>query len=363
MFHRLAGATALTLALSGPILAQTASNPVVFPVGTTGTQLEGSISGQDVADFTLTARQGQTLIVKMVTDNPSGYFNIYGPGSVPGEDEPLHSGSSAGLDASLEMPSDGTYLIRTFQSQEGGNADGVANYTLSVSVDGDAPDAGADATVTAEGPDLWQVAGAGAGLNIRSEPTQAAEVLARVENGTSLRNRGCKPVGETSWCEVETTSGTPVSGWAANSYLRAPTEPVEADPPPASPAVSAQPPAASPARVEAGDAPPASPAIRADKPAPKPAQAEAPAEMQGELPCSVAMGAPTQNCAFTASRGADGAVTVTIDWPEGGQRELRFADGAPAPREGMTSERRGALTVINIGDERYEIPDELLNGG
>lgn len=96
-----------------------------------------------------------------------------------------------------------------------------------------------------------------------------------------------------------------------------------------------------------------------EKPQPKPEVTEA----SGKLPCSVRLGMPTRNCDFRVTREGDGKASLTIIWPDKGQREIKFEGGQPTAQEGMTTERRGDLTVINIGEERYEVPDAVVNGG
>ncbi|WBU57168.1 SH3 domain-containing protein [Paracoccus sediminicola] len=376
MFGRLLSATAITVALCVPVWGQNAANPIIFPVGETGTRIEGSIAGREVADFALTARKGQTLSVRMETDNPTSYFNIFAPGATPGEDEAIFIGSTAGLEATLTMPAEGSYLIRAYLMPSAGRRGETANYTLAVSVDGGEATGGDGATISAEGPDLWTVSGVDGQLNIRSEPSTDAEVLTTVGNGAELRNDGCKPLGGTQWCQVSTTSGTAVTGWAVGTHLSAAEPGAEAPEPatigstapPAKPAEAASRmavddtrPSDAPDRSPSSEPPRESPAVSAKKPAPKPDSA-AP-DATGEVPCSVAAGMPTRNCAMSVTRTGEGTATVTIAWPDGGSREIRFEAGAPVPAEGLSSERRGDLTVVTIGEERYEIPDAVVNGG
>lgn len=144
--------------------------------------------------------------------------------------------------------------------------------------------------------------------------------------------------------------------------------------------VSTRPPAAPPSKIPLGGAsrqsvPPASAtaaassaaALSSSKPAPKPVRAAAAAAASdtatGSLPCSTALGMPTRDCAFSVTRSGPGTATIRVTWPGGGLREIRFENGAPAPASQQTTEKRGDLTVINIGNERYEIPDAVVNGG
>ena len=72
---------------------------------------------------------------------------------------------------------------------------------------------------------------------------------------------------------------------------------------------------------------------------------------------------PTRDCAFSVTRNGHGAAALRVNWPDGGSREIRFQNGAPVPTANQTTERRGELTVIEIGNERYEVPDAVINGG
>ena len=107
-------------------------------------------------------------------------------------------------------------------------------------------------------------------------------------------------------------------------------------------------------------------ALSSAKPAPKPvrdAKATAAANTAaGTLPCSTALGMPTRDCAYAVTRNGNGNATVRVAWPNGSYREIRFENGVPVPLAHQASERRGDLTVINIENERYEIPDAVING-
>lgn len=86
----------------------------------------------------------------------------------------------------------------------------------------------------AGGPDHWQVQGLSEGsrLNIRAEPTTASAVVGQVDEGTFLRNGGCRMTEDVRWCHVE---GEGLSGWAAGRYLREGFPPAPAGEAPAQP--------------------------------------------------------------------------------------------------------------------------------
>ncbi|WBU64507.1 SH3 domain-containing protein [Paracoccus aerodenitrificans] len=372
MIGRFLCATAIALTLTGTAMAQEAAapTPIIFPAGSSGIKVDGSVSGDGLTDYILSARRGQTLQITMTTDNASSYFNIYAPGAVPGEDEALFIGSTTGNEASLALPEDGAYLIRTYLMRSAARRDENATYTLDVSVTGDAAADTATADPAGAGPDFVNVTGLEGHLNIRSDPSTTATVTTTVPPGERLRNQGCKQVGDTSWCQVETLAASPVAGWAVGSYLEAakadapepPAEQVSAEAPPPNPATKADRPADAPTTVPNAPTPPRPPAVVSDtKPAPKPAMPEDTAK--GALPCSTRLGMPTRDCGFTVTRQGNGNASLKIDWPDGGSREIHFENGAPAERDDQITERRGDLTVINIGNERYEIPDAVILGG
>ena len=88
-----------------------------------------------------------------------------------------------------------------------------------------------------------------------------------------------------------------------------------------------------------------------------------------KIKCVSAYETATQDCdASVIRRDHDGTATVDIAGPAE-SRSILFVKGRPVASnalrvEVLSSERRGDLTVVKIGDsERYEIPDALLGGG
>ncbi len=388
MLGKMLCSAALAVVLAAPVRAESTTTPVTFGDGATGTAVTGQVAGRDTADFTLAASAGQKMSVQMITNNPSSYFNIYAPGATPGSSDALFIGSTSGLEASLTLPATGTYLIRTYLMPSAGRENETARFSLTIDVGGTpqkaptaapaaAPAAPKPPADTADslsgGPDYWQVTGIEDKLNIRADASTAAAVIATAGNGAALRNQGCKTAEGRTWCKVETTAGQ--TGWTVNQYLRegpaptataastttaTPTAAPAATPAPAARvASSARPPVPAAKPLTQSPMPPASTAISAAKPAPKPGQRGA---ARGSLPCSTALGMPTRDCSFTVTRQGNGDATITVSWPDGGSRAISFTGGAPAPRDGLRTERRGSLTVVNLGNERYEIPDSVVTG-
>lgn len=90
----------------------------------------------------------------------------------------------------------------------------------------------------------------------------------------------------------------------------------------------------------------------------------------GPLPCSIG-GAPLgMQCKFGVTRMGQGNGLVEITKPDGSKRTVFFDkgratgyDASQADKAAFKASRRGDNTIVEIGGERYEIPDAVINGG
>ena len=77
------------------------------------------------------------------------------------------------------------------------------------------------------------------------------------------------------------------------------------------------------------------------------------------------------SCRFGVVRKGGGSGAVTVFWPGGGSRTIFYENGAPAAfdqvgdteKKPLIVERNADLVKVGIGDERFEIPDAVINGG
>ena len=90
----------------------------------------------------------------------------------------------------------------------------------------------------------------------------------------------------------------------------------------------------------------------------------------GDLPCAMGGGQPTGSCAFGVKREGQGNGMVEVTKPDGRKRVIFFEkgratgyDASQADRSAFKASRQGDLTIVHIGNERYEIPDAVINGG
>ena len=87
-----------------------------------------------------------------------------------------------------------------------------------------------------------------------------------------------------------------------------------------------------------------------------------------EVKCMLPYQPDVKSCkAGVVRRGNDGTATFEAIGPMGVQRRILFVQGKPVAADTMdpvTVTRQGDVTVVKISDdERYDIPDALLNGG
>lgn len=106
---------------------------VTFPHGTSGTSIKSSLIGYQGVNYTLNAKAGQSMTVKLKSSNLSNYFNIYAPGKGPGDDA-MFIGDISGNSYSGILPSTGTYTIQVFLMRNAARRNEKADYTLDISV-------------------------------------------------------------------------------------------------------------------------------------------------------------------------------------------------------------------------------------
>ena len=188
------------------------------------------------------------------------------------------------------------------------------------------------------GPRNWEVSGISTALNLREKPALQAKVLKRLVNGAILDNLGCNKSGEITWCDVQEFGGG-MRGYVAAEYLK--------------PAVS---PDGSVAR---------GPDLSAER------AGKGKFDATGSVPCAEAAGQPLRDCDFGVARAGGGYSTVVVKKPYGGSRAIFFrmgkaigadtseADGYPE----FSVIREKDLNRIQVGPERYEIPDAVVFGG
>lgn len=248
-------------------------------------------------------------------------------------------------------------------------------------------------------------------LNVRATASATGKVETRLPNGASVNNLGCNDVNGHQWCKVEEVGNPQASGWAPARYLdpvnpqaaadadaeaAAPAEPLpdltarlgragpETTPADAISRAAIEdayalalaaggnpstgeiqaPAAAETARNRAANAAPPADAqtVARLQPPGRPAPA---LDARDEIPCARHVGQPMTSCKAGVVRTGDKA-EVTVTWPDGGTRIIRFQAGLPAGSDASGEfrfTREGSLNIIRVGvSERFEITDALALG-
>ncbi|WP_160288204.1 hypothetical protein ACA097_18315 [Pseudomonas sp. QL9] len=107
--------------------------PVHFAKGASNAQLKGTFGGYDSIEYTLSAKAGQRMTVK-ISGSSNANFNVFAPGSKPGKAEALGSGS-VGTDWSGALPASGEYRVQVFQMRASARRGEKVPHTISIAIE------------------------------------------------------------------------------------------------------------------------------------------------------------------------------------------------------------------------------------
>ncbi|AYM78804.1 hypothetical protein D9M09_25695 [Janthinobacterium agaricidamnosum] len=99
---------------------------VELTAGKAARSVKGKIKGYATAEYTLTGKAGQTLSVKLKTNQASNYFNI----RQAGQEEALFIGSTSGNSYQAKLPADGEYTVQVYLMRNAARRNAVASYSL-----------------------------------------------------------------------------------------------------------------------------------------------------------------------------------------------------------------------------------------
>ncbi len=106
---------------------------VHFAKGHSSATLKGAIKGRQTIDYTLRAKAGQTMSVKLQSAHGANYFNVLPPGS---NNVAIFIGSTGGNEWTGALPADGEYTIRVYLMRSAARRNESAPYTLTVGITG-----------------------------------------------------------------------------------------------------------------------------------------------------------------------------------------------------------------------------------
>jgi hypothetical protein len=105
---------------------------ITFTAGASSATVKGSLIGDQIVDYKLRAKAGQTMSVTLKTNNGSNYFNVLPPGS----NAAIAIGANMGNKWTGTLPVNGDYTVRVYLMRSAARCNETANYTLSVGVTG-----------------------------------------------------------------------------------------------------------------------------------------------------------------------------------------------------------------------------------
>jgi len=90
----------------------------------------------------------------------------------------------------------------------------------------------------------------------------------------------------------------------------------------------------------------------------------------GNIPCAMGGDQPTGSCPFGVKRKGNGSGMVTVTKPDGRTRTIFFEDGSATGADTseadpgkFSAEKKDDVSIVRIGEERYEIFDAVIFGG
>lgn len=90
----------------------------------------------------------------------------------------------------------------------------------------------------------------------------------------------------------------------------------------------------------------------------------------GTITCAMGGGQPAGSCAFGVKRKGNGSGTVIVTKPDGRKRTIFFengnatgADTNEADPGEFAARKQNDLSIVLVGEERYEVPDAVIFGG
>jgi subtilisin family serine protease len=112
------------------------SSQVQFQPGNYGTMVSGTITGREYIDYTLTARQGQTMFAELTVSDTNGngsvFFNILPPGSTW---QTIYTGHmDTDNSALVTLPATGIYTIRVYLMGNDKDAGKTVGFNLDLSI-------------------------------------------------------------------------------------------------------------------------------------------------------------------------------------------------------------------------------------
>ena len=131
-FLRMIAMSTVFLTMSLMAKDQVTTHQVHFDKGTTGSTVKGQVKGYDTVNYTLGAKEGQTMRISL--ESKKAYINIFEPGKGVG-DTAMFIGSIKGQSYTGNLAKSGTYTIQVYLMRNEARRGTNAPYTLHIGID------------------------------------------------------------------------------------------------------------------------------------------------------------------------------------------------------------------------------------
>lgn len=120
----------LVLAFGGAVQAKDTVTqvPVHFAKGASSAELKGQFSGYDSVRYTLGAKAGQSMTVR-IKGSRNANFNVFAPGA-----STALGGGSVGTDWSAVLPDSGEYRVEVYQMRASARRGEKVEYSIEFGV-------------------------------------------------------------------------------------------------------------------------------------------------------------------------------------------------------------------------------------
>ncbi len=202
-----------------------------FAPGSSDTQINGAIVGDQYIDYVLSARGGQTMVVSLEVTGTNGtgsaFFNILPAGQDYGG--PYVGSTDDDRRAEVTVPYDGDWAIRVYLMGNDRDTGKTVGYSINAYIapaGGGSSSAGSGSSGAGLLPEedifVVSLSNPGGVLNVRNAPRPSGSLLGTFRDGQTLANvGGCTMSDGLQWCEVQAERGG-LRGWVAARFLRLP---------------------------------------------------------------------------------------------------------------------------------------------
>lgn len=211
------GAICAALILTASIARANDTEQLVLDALTNGTSVSRAAASGEVRAFLVGAEAGQSIDLGLSAQSGDWLVSVMRPdGSV------IWTGTNASeFPQMLVLDQSGTFRISVQNISPETVTIAHIPFRVDVNLSGELAQVvqGDYADGLQGGPDFFVVKTKGGRLNLRAQPSLAADRLILMPNGQTVRNLGCRMSGGQRWCKIQPVGADAPIGWSVGTYL------------------------------------------------------------------------------------------------------------------------------------------------